>query len=339
MNEDPMQITLLTESAIRECVVLDEHTVDVVEEGFTRLAKGEVTLPPIMRIDVPEYNGEVDVKTAYIHGWDDFAIKIASGFFKNRDLGLPTGSGMMLIVSAVTGYPKALLLDNGYLTDVRTGAAGAIAARYLAREEIDTVGVIGAGMQARYQMRALRLVRDFNRLMVYSLHRDEVELYADEMETELGVEVVVVDHPQWVVRESEVVVTATPSRKPYLRSEWLHPGLHITCMGSDAEEKQELFPDVLGRADLLVCDQISQCYRLGELHHALDVGVIHSDDEIIELGDLTAGIKLGRQREDQITICDLTGVGVQDTAIALLAYERAIERGLGMALGKEGVIE
>jgi ornithine cyclodeaminase len=317
---------------------LDKVAIDVVEEGFTRLAQGEVTLPPIMRIDVPEYHGEVDVKTAYIHGWDDFAIKVASGFFKNRDLGLPSGSGMMLVVSAVTGYPKAILLDNGYLTDVRTGAAGAIAARYLAREKVETAGVIGAGAQARYQMRALRLVRDFKRLMVFSLLQDEVERYADDMENELDVEVVIVDHPQWVVRESEVVVTATPSRTPYLRSQWLHPGLHITCMGSDAEGKQEVYPDVIGLADLLVCDQISQCYRLGELHHALEVGVINSDDEIIELGELAAGVKVGRQSEDQITVCDLTGVGVQDTAIALLAYKRALERGLGMTLGKEGVI-
>jgi len=127
-------------------------------------------------------------------------------------------------------------------------------------------------------------------------------------------------------------VTTTPSREPYLKAEWLHPGLHITCMGSDAEHKQELYADVFGHADRLVCDRKSQCFRLGELHHALEAGVISEQSQIAELGELTSGRISGRQRDDEITICDLTGVGVQDTAIALLAYERALGKGLGIGI-------
>lgn len=325
-----MKVTILTEAEIRKCVGLDQEAIAVVEGGFTHLADGEVTIPPIMRIDIPENKGEVDVKTAYVRGLDSFAIKIASGFYENYLLGLPSGSGMMVIVSAKIGVPEALLLDNGYLTNVRTGAAGAVAASFLARERIDTAGVIGSGAQARYQMMALKLVRDFRRLMVYSRDPEHVEQYASEMAPLLGVEIVKAEGAETVVRGSDIVVTTTPSRHPYLKAEWLHPGLHITAMGSDAEEKQELYADVLRRADLLVCDLKSQCFRLGELHHGLEEGIISQDDEISELGELTSGRKPGRRSDEEITICDLTGVGVQDTAIALLAYRKAMEKGLGL---------
>jgi ornithine cyclodeaminase/alanine dehydrogenase-like protein (mu-crystallin family) len=168
--------------------------------------------------------------------------------------------------------------------------------------------------------------------MVYSIIPEEVEQYAAEMGPILGVEVVKAEGVEAVVRNSDVVVTCTPAREPYLKAEWLHPGLHITAMGSDSEEKQELHADVLGQADLIVCDSKSQCFRLGELHHGLAEGVISRDDEIAELGDLTAGRKPGRRTDEEITICDLTGVGVQDTAIALLATRKAAEKGLGLRI-------
>jgi len=166
--------------------------------------------------------------------------------------------------------------------------------------------------------------------MICSLTPEKVEQYISEMTPVLGVEIVKVEDAETVVRSSDVVVTTTPSREPYLKAEWLHAGLHITAMGSDGEEKQELYADTLGRADLLVCDSKSQCFRLGELHHGLDEGVISQDDEVIELGDLTSGRKSGRRSNEEITICDLTGVDVQDTAIALLAYRKAMEKRLGL---------
>jgi ornithine cyclodeaminase len=324
-------ITILNEKEIRECVQMEESAIEAVADGFTKLSDGEATLPPIMRIDIPENHGEVDIKTAYIHGLDSFAIKIASGFHDNRLLGLPSGSGMMVLISSETGRPLAVLLDNGYLTDVRTGIAGAIAAKYLARKGIETAGVIGSGMQARFQVRALKYVRDFQRLFVYGIVPDEVEQYAREIALELGIEVIQAKDPETVVRESEVVVTTTPSQEPYLKAEWLHPGLHITCMGSDAEHKQELFPEVFKQADIVVCDRKSQTFRLGELHHAEAQGMIESE-EVSEMGELTSGRIPGRQSDDQITICDLTGVGVQDTQIARLAYQEAVRKGLGLTV-------
>jgi ornithine cyclodeaminase len=300
-----------------------------VEDAFTRLANGEAAMPPIVCVDIPEHRGEVDIKTAYVRGLDSFAVKIASGFFENYRFGLPSGSGMMVLVSARTGLPEALLLDNGYLTDVRTGAAGAVAARHLARTRVETVGIIGAGVQARYQALALRRVREFRRVLVWGRSRERAEAYAAEMAPRLGVEVVAASDAESVVRASDIMVTTTPSREPYLRAEWLHPGLHITAMGSDGPEKKELFADVLARADLVVCDCRTQCERLGELHHARPVP---SGDRIVELGEITSGRRAGRTDDAQITVCDLTGTGVQDTAIALLAHRSAAGRGLGLQI-------
>jgi len=169
--------------------------------------------------------------------------------------------------------------------------------------------------------------------MVYGVVPEDVDQYAAEMREELGVEVIKAQDAESVVRQSEIVVTSTPSREPYMKAEWLHPGLHITCMGSDAEHKQELHADVFERVDLIACDRKSQVFRLGELHHALDQGFISLQDEIIELGELTSGKLPGRRSDNQITICDLTGVGVQDTQIARLAYQRAVERGYGLSIG------
>jgi len=327
-----MEITILTEQEIRQCVSLDEAALTAVADGFTRLAEGRATMPPIMRIDVPENNGEVDIKSAYVQGLDSFAVKMSSGFFDNHKLGLPSLGGLMILLSARVGFPQALLLDNGYLTDVRTGLAGAIAAKYLAPQTVRTAGVIGAGMQGRYQMRALQLVRNFERLLIYDRIPEQVDRYIEEMTPVLGVEIIKADSVAKVVQQSEVVATTTPAKSPHLKAEWLHPGLHITAMGSDAEEKNELEPAVFGQADLLVCDRKSQVFRLGEHHHALAAGVISEDADIVELGEITGGRRHGRETETQITVCDLTGTGVQDTAIALVAFQKAQEKRLGMTI-------
>jgi ornithine cyclodeaminase len=285
-------------------------------------------------VDVHEHNGEVDIKTAYIQGLDYFAIKIASGFFDNAQFGLPTGSGMMVLMNAKIGVPEVILLDNGFLTNVRTGAAGAVAAKYLAKKNLDSVGVIGSGVQARFQIHAVKLMRDFQKLMVYGIDSAGVDAYAEEMRGELGIEVVVCETPETLVRECDLVVTTTPSKEPFVLSDWLHPGLHITCMGSDSEEKQEIHADAFVHVDRIVCDVKSQCFRLGELHHALEGGFLSEEKSVIELGELTSGRKPGRQNSSEITICDLTGVGVQDTQIARYAYQRAVNQNLGLKVDR-----
>jgi ornithine cyclodeaminase len=319
-------LTILTEAELRRAVSLDLEVVDAIAEAFSALAAGQVVMPPILHMALPEANGEVDVKTAYVPGLPSFAIKVSPGFFDNPKQGLPSLSGMMMLLSATTGRLEALHLDNGYLTDLRTAAAGAVAARHLARADARVAGVLGAGSQAQVQIEALKLVRPIERVLLWGRDPAKAEAAADRMADRLALDVLPVASAERLVLEADVVVTATPARTPLVVTDWLHPGLHITAIGSDAADKNELHPDVLKRADLLVCDSRAQCTRLGELHHALAGG---AELAVTELGEITSGRRPGRQSDDQITVCDLTGTGVQDTAIALLAYRKAIASGLG----------
>jgi ornithine cyclodeaminase len=330
---------IFTEQELKQFIQLNQEAVKVVEDAFSKLAENEAVMPPIMRVDIEDQNGEVDVKTAYIKGKEMFAIKISSGFFNNYQLGLPSGNGMMILINTKTGVPEAVLLDNGYLTEVRTAAAGAVAAKYLSKENIGTVGVIGAGSQARFQLRALQLVRNFNKVLIYARSVERAKNYASEMANELGVEVEIAESAEFAVRNSDIMITTTPAKEPIIKAEWLHPGLHITAMGSDAENKQELDPEILAKADLLVCDTKAQCARLGELHHALAKGVLTEESTIIEIGELTSLKVAGRKSDEQITVCDLTGTGVQDTAIALFAYQEMKKRNKGLKIKSNNILQ
>ena len=321
-------VTVLTEAELRRCVTLDLEAVDIVERAFAALAEGGVVMPPILSMPIAERQGEVDVKTAYVPGLDGFAIKVSPGFFDNPKRGLPSLNGLMVLLDAETGIVKAVLLDNGYLTDVRTAAAGAVAARYLAPRRVRTAAVLGAGVQAELQIRALRLVRDFEELVVWARDPGRAEAYAKRMRQVLGRAVWVVSSPEEAVRPAQLVVTTTPAAEPLVRAEWLHRGLHITAIGSDSDDKNELEPQVLARADRFVCDRRSQSSILGEMRAALAAGVF-DPARADELGELCAGLKPGRASEDEITVCDLTGTGVQDTAIAAHAFSVARARGLG----------
>lgn len=324
-----MSITILTEAELRRCVRLDREVIQAIADAFTALASGRVVMPPILHMTIPEANGEVDVKTAYVPGLPSFALKVSPGFFDNPKLGLPSVSGMMMLLSAKTGRLEALHLDNGYLTDIRTAAAGAVAARHLARDDARIAGVLGAGTQARLQIEALTLVRPIERVLVWARSFARAEACAEDLADRLGLEAEPVESAERLVLEADIVVTTTPAREPLVVADWLHPGLHVTAMGSDAADKNELHPEVLVHADRLVCDSRAQCARLGELHHALERGL---DPTVTELGEITAGRAPGRERDDQITVCDLTGTGVQDTAIALLAHRKATEAGFGTTI-------
>lgn len=323
------EVNILTERELRECVALDHDAVECIESCFRTLAGGNVIMPPIMRLDVHENNGEVDVKTAYLPGVDSFAIKISPGFFDNPKIGLPSTSGMMNLFSAKTGQLEAVLLDNGYLTDVRTAAAGAVAAKWLSRENSQRAAIIGAGMQARLQLKALTLVRDISAATIWARDVTKARDVADALSKELGIDVRSGDSVSDAVAGADIIVTTTPSSEPLIYAEHLSSGLHVTAMGSDAEHKNELDPGVLKAADRYCCDRVSQVSVLGELHHALSVGGFAEADVSAELGEVIAGLKPGRGSDMEITVCDLTGTGAQDTAIATLARQRADAAGFG----------
>jgi ectoine utilization protein EutC len=324
-------ILILSEAELRKAVPLDLAAVDVVERAFAALAGGGVVMPPVMSMALEAAHGEVDVKTAYIPGFDGFAIKVSPGFFDNPSLGLPSLNGLMILFSAKTGLVEALFLDNGYLTDVRTAAAGAVAARHLAPEAVEVAGVIGTGAQARLQMAAAHLVRPFGRVLVWGRDAEKAETCARDIAEMTGAAAEYCPDPEALVAQSQLVVTTTPAREPVLKADWLHPGLHVTAMGSDQSGKNEIEAAALARADLYVADSAAQCASLGELRAAERAG-LWTRGLPPELGDVITGKCPGRTAPDQITICDLTGTGAQDTAIATHAAALVKAAGSGIKI-------
>ena len=324
------EMTILTEADLRQLVPLDLEAVATVEDAFRALASGSVVMPPILRLDIAQARGEVDVKTAYVPGFDGFAIKVSPGFFDNPKLGLPSVNGLMVYLSAKTGIVEALLLDNGYLTNVRTAAAGAVAAKHMSRADASVAAILGSGAQGRLQLQALTLVRPIReaRMWTRAAEAAQAQAAAAEMTEKLGIPVRAVEDAAKAVSGADIVVTTTPSATPILRAEWLVAGQHITAMGSDAEHKNEVEPAVFARVTY-VADSLTQTRRLGELHHALAAKVVAVDAVFAELGQVIAGTAPGRRASDEITLCDLTGTGAQDTAIATLAVARAKEAKAG----------
>ena len=323
-----MTIILQSED-IKKCVELNKQLIPVIEDAFKNLAQGKTTMPPILRLDIEKYHGESDVKAAYIEGLDSYAIKIASGFFNNPKLGIPSSNGLMILLDSQTGVIKSVLLDKGYLTDVRTAIAGAIAAKYLSNYDSTKAGIIGAGIQAKLQLEALTLVRKINTAYIWSRDSTKTKKFVEETNN-LNVDLEVCSSAEEVLRKSEIVVTTTPSKSPLIQSDWLKKGLHITAMGSDAEQKNELDPLIIKQCDLYIPDSLSQTTILGELHHALEKNIVSSDNTYDELGNVILDSNLGRKSKDDITICDLTGTGVQDTAIARYTFNLALKKKLGI---------
>ena len=295
-----------------------------MEDAFRALAEDRVEQPPPMAFDFPETSGEVHVKGAAIRGSPIFAVKIASGFYRNPEQNLPASSGLVLVLDQTTGFPLALLQDNAYLTEMRTAAAGALAARLLAHETIDKMAVLGAGAQARYQLRAIRRVRDVENVVAWSPTPARRELYCREMESELGLRCTPADTARDAVDDAGLVLSVTTARFPIVDGGAVSKSATIIAVGSDGPDKQELDAKILNQAGKVVVDRLSQCVRLGEVHHAIEAGLMGEDDVYAELGDVLTGKKPGREG-DELIVCDLTGVGVQDAAIAELAWN-ALER-------------
>ena len=325
-------LKIVTESELRQVVRLDLDAVECVQSAFIALAEGTVVMPPILSMAIEESNGEVDVKTAYMPGLDSFAIKMSPGFFDNPKLGLPSTTGLMVLFSVRTGLVEAVLLDNGYLTDVRTAAAGAVAARHLSREDSASACIVGAGQQAKLQLEALCLVRPIREATMWGRDLKKVTSVAEELSTRLGIAVRAVSDLESSVCSADIIVTTTPSSSPLVMGEWLQKGQHITSMGADQEHKNELDPECFSVADLYVPDRRSQTEKLGELHHAIVAGTADAANVYPELGEIVSGKILGRSFAEAITICDLTGTGVQDTAIATYANGRAEEASVGITI-------
>jgi ornithine cyclodeaminase/alanine dehydrogenase-like protein (mu-crystallin family) len=321
-------IRILREGDVRAALDM-ASCIDAVERAFVAYSTGRAELPDVIHLDVPEARGEFHVKAGHLHGAPYYAVKAASGF---SGVEPPAIDGMVVVFDARDGSPAAFLLDHGYVTDARTGAAGGVAARHLAPDRVETVAVVGTGLQARYQLDALALVRPgFGHVRVWGRNFEHATHCVDDLLGRPGLpegcRYAVASTVEEALDGADVVITCTASREPLVRAAWLKPGAHVTAVGADGPDKQELDVDVLGAADLVVVDSRAQCSRLGELHHALDAEIIHSPDDVLEIGEICAGARQGRSSGEQLTVCDLTGVGVQDVAAANVVMERVGDSG------------
>jgi len=317
-------VTLLLRADDVRALIGPADVLEVVRSAFVRLARGEATVPEIMDFEFP--GGEAHVKGAWLHGDELWSVKASTGFYGNAALGLPSASGISLVLSAVDGRVVAVVMDGGLLTELRTAAAGALAASLLARESLPQVCVVGAGGQARFQVEALLGVRSPERIVVWARQLARAQACAAELSSAYGVRVDGVSDLEGAVRESDLVVTVTPSASPLVLEGWLSPGAHLTAVGSDMPGKQEVAAGVLGAADLVVADHPPVAAVNGELQHALAAGVLSLDD-VVALGTLPR-----RVRAADVTVCDLVGIGVQDAAVAGLVAARALELGAGVEL-------
>lgn len=325
-----MKTLILNQQEVKELLNMPD-AIKAVEEAYKAYNLNKVEQPPIVSVEVAEHDGEVDIKACYSKVNEMISVKTAVGYWNNPEIyGLPTLLATISIFDGRTGYPVCIM-DGSLITGYRTGAAGGVSAKILARKNSKIVGVIGAGNQARMQVKALKEVLPIETIKVWSRSKEKSYEYKMDIESSFGISVIVCDEPKESVEESDIVVTVTPGKKALVQNDWIKKGTHIIAIGADMEGKQEIDPKLFFRAKVLV-DSIEQCILRGETQNPLKAGIISEKDIYAEIGEVLLGKKLGRVNDDEITIFDSTGMGVQDNTTATMIYKLAIEKSLGQFL-------
>lgn len=319
-----LSMLVLTRQDLEE--VLDiRAAIDAVERGLVEHARGTVNMPPRQLISV-DGRGTAYVMSSYLGGMRSLGVKVVSEFAKNADKGLPTITGAVLLMDVETGVPLCLM-EGSYLTALRTGAASAVAARSLSVVDAHIVGIIGTGAQARTQVLGLWTVRDVQVVKAYSRTRERVRAFCQEVTDLLGVDAMVADSPEEVVHGSDVVVTATTATRPVLKGKWLEPGVHVNSIGGS--RAREIDAEVYRRSVVVVDSREAVLQEARDLQEAVAQGAFSPNDIYAELGELVAGMKMGRVRVEDITLFRSVGIALEDVAAASLAYERAVRSGVG----------
>jgi len=288
--------------------------VGLMEQAFAAFSKGEAVMPMPGELLIEDPPGEVHLKYGYFKSGATYVIKIASGFWNNPAKGLSSSDGLLLVFRKETGELAAVLNDRGRLTDLRTAAAGAVAAKHLAATGVDTIGVIGNGIQAELQVLSLQAVRPCKNIVVWGRNPERTSAYANRME-ENGFTVAIAPSASEVAARSRLIVTATASPSPLLQWSDIRPGTHITAIGADSADKQELAEAIIHNADVVVTDSRSQAITRGELLHAYgDHPAALS--RVAEIGEIVSGNAKGRTSESEVTVATLSGLAVQDIAMA-----------------------
>jgi len=325
-----MQVLFLTERDVKPLLSMSE-VMDVVETAFREKALGYVQMPPKIYITYDKYNGDLRAMPSYLERLEVSAVKVVNSHPDNpKKFNLPTVMATIVLVDPKNGAPLAIM-SGTWITAMRTGAAGGIAAKYLARKDSKVIGLVGAGTQAKTQLMALlSLYERLEEVRVWSRSEEERKKYVSEMEPlcEGRAEMLPVESVKDAVIDADIIVTTTPSRKPLVSDEWVSSGTHITCIGADAPGKEELDPSILLRAKIYV-DDWEQGSHSGEINVPLAKGIITKENVCGELGEVVAGLKPGRTSPDEITVFTSTGLAVQDAVTAKLAYEKALAGNLG----------
>ena len=327
MTEQRRATLLLTRSDVSRVLALRE-CIAAVEDGFRLEGEGAIQRPSILGVHGP--HGGLHVKAGFL-GLDRpcFVAKANANFPHNmRRHGLPTIQGVVIVIDADNGYPIAIM-DSIEITIQRTGAATAVAAKHLARSNSRAAAIIGCGVQGRVQLRALREVLPLERVAVHDVARDTADDFARWMRDDLSLDARVAASTADAVRDADVVVTCTSSDRVVLDDADVRPGMFVAAVGADNEHKWELDPRLFPRSKVVV-DNVDQCATIGDLHHALAQGLLTRDAIHGDLGSVVAGTRLGRERDDEITVFDSTGIALEDAVTAVLVLQRAAEHGLGM---------
>ena len=290
--------------------------IDVVaeiEKAFIAYSQGKCVVPPVGELLFPEENGETHIKYGYVKGGTHYVIKVASGFYDNPKQGIPSSQGMILVFNQKTGQSEAVLMDEGHLTNIRTAAAGALSVKYFAPQKVKAIGIIGCGIQGELQLKYLQEFRSCKQVYVWDINKENALAFQKRLQPEFNIEIV--DRPQDLAKQVNLIISCTPSQEVLLKTEHIQPGTHITAVGSDTPEKQELEAGILAKADLVISDSIDQSKSRGEVYRARLENCI-AEEKLFELGNAIQNKELQRSNEDQITVVDLTGVAVQDIMIA-----------------------
>jgi len=314
-----MKTKVLTLDKIKSLVDIPE-LIHEIENGFVQYSKGVAIVPPVGFLSFDEPPGDVHFKYGYLRGDDYYVMKVASAFYRNSDFGLPNNNGLILVFNQKTGGAELILLDEGWLTDVRTAAAGAVAAKHLAANNIHKIGIVGTGVQAKLQLEFLKTVVDCTDCLVWGRDVSKTQKMIDELASsdtiqQWGIDIKAADSLNLLVSQCNLIITTTSAKEPLIYADHVQTGTHITAMGADDHGKQELESQLLKKADVVVADSISQCVDHGECFAAIRDKHVR-DSDILELGDVIENPELGRTSQEQVTICDLTGVAVQDIQIA-----------------------
>lgn len=311
-------MTVVIDKSKIERIAKGLDVVSAMEDGFKAYSNGKAVIPPVAELLFDNPKGETHIKYGYIKGEDYFVIKVASGFYGNTKLGLSSSQGMMMLSSQKTGETKAVLLDDGFLTNIRTAGAGALVAKYFAPKKIEAVGIIGAGIQARLQLQLMQKHTPCKDVWVWNKNREGAEKFKEEFKGDFNIQIA--ENTQEVARRCNVIITTTPAEIPLLKAEDIRKGTHITAVGSDTPEKQELDAEIFSKATIVIADSITQSKSRGEIYHAMKAKVLPLD-MVVELGEALQNEKMCRTNEEQISVVDLTGVAVQDLMIAKAVYE------------------